>query len=76
MRRQYKQEDLGTAVRGKYLADYGKGTNLVLLSPDVAAAFPTADAVNDALRALVRLARGATPARSPANGRARKRKVA
>lgn len=39
-------------VRGKYAAAYAEGTNLVLLDPDVAAAFPTAEAVNSALRAL------------------------
>ncbi len=52
MRKQYKREDLGKGVRGKYYAAYSKGTNLVLLSPDVAAAFPTSEAVNDALRGL------------------------
>jgi hypothetical protein len=39
------------AVRGKY----AKGTNLVLLSPDVADAFPNAEAVNEALRLVLRL---------------------
>jgi hypothetical protein len=57
MRKQYKREDLGKGVRGKYHAAYSKGTNLVLLSPDVAAAFPTSEAVNDALRGLVQVAR-------------------
>jgi hypothetical protein len=40
-------------VRGKYLARYREGTTLVLLDPDVAAAFPDAKAVNDALRLLL-----------------------
>jgi hypothetical protein len=41
-------------VRGKYVERYREGTNLVLLDPDVAAAFPDATAVNDALRLLLR----------------------
>ena len=41
-------------VRGKYVERYREGTNVVLLDPDVAAAFPDAKAVNDALRLLLR----------------------
>ena len=40
-------------VRGKYVSRYREGTNLVLLDPDVAAAFPNAKAVNEALRLLL-----------------------
>ena len=40
-------------VRGKYVSRYREGTNLVLLDPDVAAAFPDAKAVNEALRLLL-----------------------
>ena len=40
-------------VRGKYASRYREGTNLVLLDPDIAAAFPDAKAVNDALRSLL-----------------------
>ena len=40
-------------VRGKYVTRYREGTNLVLLDPDIAAAFPDAKAVNDALRSLL-----------------------
>lgn len=57
MRKEYKREDLGKGIRGKYVDDYKKGTNLVLLSPDVAAAFPDDDSVNDALRSLMKIAR-------------------
>jgi len=57
MRKQYKREDLGKGVRGKYHTAFSKGTNLVLLSPDVAAAFPTSEAVNEALRGLVQVAK-------------------
>jgi hypothetical protein len=41
-------------VRGKYVERYCEGTNVVLLDPDVAAAFPDVKAVNDALRLLLR----------------------
>ncbi len=43
-------------VRGKYAAAFARGTNLVLLAPDVAQAFPTEEAVNEALRLVIRLA--------------------
>jgi hypothetical protein len=56
MRKEYRREDLGTGVRGKYYDDYKKGTNLILLSPDVAKAFPTEEAVNRALRSLINVA--------------------
>ena len=57
MRKEYKREDLGKGIRGKYFEEYKKGTNLVLLSPDVAAAFPDDASVNDALRSLIKIAR-------------------
>ena len=42
-------------VRGKYYRRYQEGTNVVLLEPDVAKAFPNEAAVNDALRLVIRL---------------------
>jgi hypothetical protein len=42
-------------VRGKYAERYRAGTNLVLLAPDVANAFPNDDAVNDALRLVIQI---------------------
>ena len=57
MRSDYSRGELGAGVRGKYAGAYRSGTNLVLLSPDVAKAFPTEDAVNEALRSFVRVAR-------------------
>ena len=44
---------LQNGVRGKYVERYHQGTNLVKLAPDVAAAFPTEQAVNEALRELL-----------------------
>ncbi len=43
------------AERGKYAQRYAEGKNMVVLMPDVAAAFPTAEAVNEALRLVMRL---------------------
>ncbi len=56
IRKEYRREDLSNGVRGKYYDAYRKGTNLVLLSPDVAKAFPTQEAVNNALRSLMNIA--------------------
>lgn len=60
LRPEYKRKDLGVGIRGKYYEAYQKGTNLVLLSPDVAAAFPTEQAVNEALRSLIEVAQRST----------------
>ena len=49
------KELLKGAVRGKYAQRYAEGTNLVLLDSDIADAFPTAEAVNEALRLVLRL---------------------
>ena len=46
---------LKNGVQGKYAKRYEQGTNLVLLSPDVAKDFPTDEAVNEALRLVIQL---------------------
>ena len=46
---------LRNGVQGKYADRYREGTNLVLLAPDVAKAFPTEEAVNEALRLVIQL---------------------
>ncbi|MBI2825586.1 MAG: hypothetical protein HYX69_12960 [Planctomycetia bacterium] len=53
-RPEYDVSQLKGGVRGKYLDRYRAGTNLALLAADVRAAFPTDEAVNDALRSLMR----------------------
>jgi len=60
LRTEYQREDLGSGVRGQYYQSYQAGTNLVLLSPDVAKAFPTEESVNEALRSLIDVARKST----------------
>jgi hypothetical protein len=47
---------LETGIRGKYAERYQSGTNLVLLDPDVAEAFPNDQVVNEALRLAIRIA--------------------
>ena len=56
VRPEYRREDLGKGVRGKYLKAYRRGTNLVLLRPEVAAAFPTDEVVNKALSTIIEVA--------------------
>ena len=60
IKKEYRREDLGAGVRGKYHNEYKKGTNLIILSPDVAAVFPDEDSVNTALRGLMKLAQNST----------------
>lgn len=55
MRDEYRREDLGKGVRGKYFERVAKGTNLVLLDDKVAKVFPTDQAVNEALLGLLAL---------------------
>jgi hypothetical protein len=53
MRAEY---DFSGGVRGKYVDRYRQGTNVALLDPEVAEAFPDSKSVNDALRALLAVA--------------------
>ena len=53
LRPEYDASVLKGGVRGKYLERYCAGTNLALLAPDVRAAFPTDESVNEALRSLM-----------------------
>jgi len=41
-----REYDFSQGIRGKYARHYGHGTNVVVLEPDVAKAFPNAEAVN------------------------------
>jgi hypothetical protein len=50
-----EEYSLEGAVRGKYAERYARGTNLVLLDPDVAEVFPDSASVNRALRALAEI---------------------
>ena len=56
LRPEYDFATMSGGVRGKYVERYRAGTNLALLSSDVADAFPTDEAVNEALRAILKVA--------------------
>ena len=58
LRREYNLKRLKGGVRGKYAARYRQGTNLVLLSPNVAEYFPNEQSVNKALRRLIQAGSG------------------
>ena len=74
LRPEYDLSQLKGGVRGKYYKRAIAGTNLVLIEPDLAKAFPDAESVNRALRVLRDAARGSSPrsrtrASSPGRGR-------
>ena len=72
LRPEYRREDLGKGIRGKYFKSYQEGTNLILLNPDVAKVFPTEAAVNEALRSLIDVAQKSTGLSTRSTGRAKK----
>ena len=72
LREEYKRSDFGKMVRGKYAGKIATASNVVVLDPEVSKAFPNDQAVNDALRSLIDIAKAtAHPSRRP-RGRAAK----
>lgn len=72
LRPEYDLASLKGGVRGKYHKQASAGTNLVLLEPDVARAFPDSYSVNRALRLLQEIAaKSSRSARSTSNARRR-----
>jgi len=65
LRPEYRREDFGPMVRGKYAARLKESSNIIVLDPEIAEAFPNAKAVNDALRGLLELARTSVNRPSP-----------
>ncbi len=55
LRPEYDETLLKDGIRGKYAKQYAAGTNIVRLDPDVAAAFPNEEAVNEALRFVLKV---------------------
>jgi hypothetical protein len=70
------REQLGKGVRGKYLKRYTQGSNVVVLKPELQKAFPTSQAVNDALASYLAFAREAKSLTARTGPRSAKRKVA
>ncbi len=64
MRPSYKRSDFGDMVRGKYAKRIRESTNVIVLDPEVAKAFPNDEAVNNALRGLISPTRSSARARS------------
>lgn len=56
MRAEYRREDLGPLVRGKYAAAYAKATNVVVIDPGLSKVFPNSESVNEALRGFLAVA--------------------
>ncbi len=53
LKAEYDLRRLGQGVRGKYYDEYRRGSNIVVIDPDLTATFPNTQAVNDALRKLL-----------------------
>lgn len=76
MRAEYKRSDFPKGlVRGKYAERLRESSNVVVLKPEVAQAFPNQEAVNDALLSLIRIAKKTANATKHSTGRAKKRRA-
>lgn len=60
LRAEYKRSDFGALVRGKYAERAAGATNVVVLEPQIARAFPNDRAVNSALRGVLRERKSST----------------
>ena len=63
LRPEYDFSSLKGGVRGKYFRRFRSGTNIVRIEPELAKAFPTDEAVNEALRTVMRASRALRRAR-------------
>jgi len=75
LRPEYKRSDFDEIVRGKYARRISKATNVIVLDPEVAKAFPNDKAVNDTLRSLLDLAKTSSRPRLRSTGRAKKQRA-
>lgn len=71
MRAEYKRSDFAKLERGKFYAEVVKGTSVAILEPAIAKAFPTSQAVNEALYDLLELADKAKRIIGRSSGRAK-----
>ena len=73
LRAEYNRSDFpGGLVRGKYAKRIRESSNVVVLRPEVAEAFPNEEAVNDVLLSLIELAKKTTRPTKRPTGRAKK----
>ncbi len=70
-----KREQLGVGVRGKYFQQFAHGSNVVVLRPEIQKAFPTSEAVNNALASMLAFAQEAKNLTSRSKRIPRKRVV-
>ena len=75
LRPEYKRSDFGALVRGKHARRTAEATNIVVLEPRVARAFPNDEAVNTALRGLLRTRKGVARRRVGATRTRRERRA-
>jgi hypothetical protein len=68
LRDEYDLAKMTIVARGRYAPERRMGKNVVLLAPDVAQAFPTDDAVNEALRLILQITRIPSQQPVPAAG--------
>jgi hypothetical protein len=68
-----KRDKLGAGIRGKYHKAYTEGSNVAVLRPEIHKAFPTSQAVNDALTSYLAFAREAKDLTRRSSGRSGKR---
>ena len=75
LRPEYRRSDFGKLVRGKYSARAARETNVVVLEPELAEAFPNAKAVNEALRGLLDVAATTARLTRRSTGRAKQQRA-
>ncbi|MDN5941260.1 MAG: hypothetical protein L0H94_05190 [Nitrospira sp.] len=75
LRPEYRRSDFGKLVRGKYAARAARETNVVVLEPEIAEAFPNAKAVNEALRGLLDVAATTARLTRRSTGRAKQQRA-
>ena len=76
IRAEYKRSDFAKLERGKFFKEVAKGTSVALIDPKLAKAFPTSEAVNEALRGLLALADETARITGRSNRTTRKRAAA
>jgi hypothetical protein len=68
------RDELGKGVRGKYFHQYSQASNVVVLQPEIFKAFPTSEAVNQALASLLAVTRETVRLTSHPSGRSKVRR--
>jgi hypothetical protein len=71
-----KRDALGKVVRGKYFLQYTQQSNVVVLKPEIQKAFPTSEAVNQALANMLAFSEQTQALVVPKSGRVTKRRAA